>query len=70
MGGPRGRRAQEPGVELCEVHGAQLLHTHGTDMRDDIEPEDLPVALKRLRADIQAHPVAVPALGKLGKGFL
>ena len=50
------------------MHGPQLLEADGADMRRDIQPQNLAVALKRFRADMNAGPIAVPAFNEFGNG--
>jgi hypothetical protein len=62
--------AQQFGIELYEVRGAQLLDRHPAKMRDYVKPKNLPVTLDRLRAEIQAEPIALPTVGKFGDRLL
>src|SRR5262245_15524019 len=52
------------------MNGAKFLHAHGTNAGIDIEPNELPVALQRLRADIGAGPISIPSIEKFGNGCL
>ena len=38
--------AQQFGVQLDQVNGPKFLDWHRADMRNDIKPDDLPIALK------------------------
>ena len=61
---------KELGIQFGQMDGAELLRAHSTKVRDDIEPEDLAIALERFRTDIQAQPIAIPTLGELSNRFL
>ena len=61
---------QELGIQFGQMDGPELLQAHSTKVRNDVEPEDLPIALERFRADIQAQPIAIPTLGEFSNRFL
>jgi hypothetical protein len=59
----RGRRSA---IALDQVNRPKFLDWHRADMRNDIKPDDLPIALKGFGANTQAGPVPIPTLGKFG----
>jgi hypothetical protein len=44
--------AQQVGVKPLQMHRPKLLDSEVAEARDDIKPEQLPITLKRFRADV------------------